>query len=169
MGVSFFVCLSVSCSITTLRHAKMAEPIEMPFGVWTRGWSQVTITIYWMRSRSPCEVQFYFEEEILSAWQLTGWKSNINNSCTTEAKLWRNARQVHFGCRKLLTRMWASAQCDGRPAEYRWRPLFNAAKFGWRPLPECCALTLSKRKSYWNLLGCLKHHIVGICGGDSAV
>ena len=23
--------------------------------------------------------------------------------------------------------MWASAQCDGRPAEYRWRPLFNAA------------------------------------------
>jgi len=27
--------------------------------------------------------------------------------------------------------MWANAQCDGRPAEYRWRPLFkNAAKFG---------------------------------------
>jgi len=23
--------------------------------------------------------------------------------------------------------MWASAQRDGRPAEYRWRPLFNAA------------------------------------------
>ena len=23
--------------------------------------------------------------------------------------------------------MWANAQCDGRPAEYRWRPLFNAA------------------------------------------
>jgi len=26
--------------------------------------------------------------------------------------------------------MWASAQRDGRPAEYRWRPLFNAGKFG---------------------------------------
>jgi len=26
--------------------------------------------------------------------------------------------------------MWASAQRDGRPAERRWRPLFNAAKFG---------------------------------------
>ena len=26
------------------------------------------------------------------------------------------------------TRMWADAQRDGRPAEYRWRPLFNAAK-----------------------------------------
>jgi len=28
------------------------------------------------------------------------------------------------------TRMWASAQRGGCPAEYRWRPLFNAAKFG---------------------------------------
>jgi len=26
--------------------------------------------------------------------------------------------------------MWANAQRDGRPAEYRRRPLFNAAKFG---------------------------------------
>jgi len=35
---------------------------------------------------------------------------------------------------KTRTRMWANAQPDGRPAEHRWRPLFNAAKFGWRPL-----------------------------------
>ena len=28
------------------------------------------------------------------------------------------------------TRMWANAQRDGRPDEYKWRPLFNAAKFG---------------------------------------
>jgi len=26
--------------------------------------------------------------------------------------------------------MWANAQRDGRPAEYRWHPLFNVAKFG---------------------------------------
>ena len=26
--------------------------------------------------------------------------------------------------------MWANVQRDGHPAEYRWRPLFNAAKFG---------------------------------------
>jgi len=26
--------------------------------------------------------------------------------------------------------MWANAQRDGRPAKYRWRPLFNATKFG---------------------------------------
>ena len=25
--------------------------------------------------------------------------------------------------------MWANAQRDGRPAKYRWRPLFNAHKF----------------------------------------
>jgi len=29
-----------------------------------------------------------------------------------------------------LIRMWANAQRDGRLAEYRWRPLLNAAKFG---------------------------------------
>jgi len=28
------------------------------------------------------------------------------------------------------TRMWANAHGDGCPAEHRWRPLFNAAKFG---------------------------------------
>jgi len=30
----------------------------------------------------------------------------------------------------MKTRMWANAQRDGRPAEYRLRHLFNAAKFG---------------------------------------
>jgi len=29
-----------------------------------------------------------------------------------------------------ILEMWANAQRDGRPAEYRWSPLFNAAKFG---------------------------------------
>jgi len=38
--------------------------------------------------------------------------------------------------------MWATAQRDGRPAEYTWRPLLNAAKFGSRPLLECRAATL---------------------------
>jgi len=32
--------------------------------------------------------------------------------------------------KNMLTRMWANAQRDGRPAEYKWHPLFNAAKFG---------------------------------------
>jgi len=49
-----------------------------------------------------------------------------------------------------MTRMWADAERDGRPVEYRWRPLFNAAKFVWRPLPECRAVTLPGRKRRWN-------------------
>ena len=52
--------------------------------------------------------------------------------------------------------MWANAQRDGHPAKYRWLPLFNAAKFGWRPRLECHAVTLPRRKSRWNLQGCPK-------------
>jgi len=54
------------------------------------------------------------------------------------------------------TRMWADAQRDGRPAEYRWRPLFNATKFGWRPLLECRAVTPPRREISWSQLGCPK-------------
>ena len=52
--------------------------------------------------------------------------------------------------------MWANAQRDGRPAEYRWRPLINAARFGWRPILECHAVTLPRRETHWNLQGCPK-------------
>ena len=52
--------------------------------------------------------------------------------------------------------MWASAQRDGRPAECRWHPVFNAANFGWRPLLEYHAVTLPRRKTRWNLQGCPK-------------
>ena len=50
--------------------------------------------------------------------------------------------------------MWANAQRDGRPAEYRWRPLFNAAKFGSCPILDCRAVTLPRHETRWNLLGC---------------
>jgi len=50
--------------------------------------------------------------------------------------------------------MWANsnAQRDGRPAEYRRRPLLNAAKFVWRPL----LVTLPRHESHWNWKGCPK-------------
>jgi len=54
------------------------------------------------------------------------------------------------------TRMWANAQRDGRPAEFRWRTPFNAAKFGWRPLLECRAVTAQRRETRWNLQGCVE-------------
>ena len=43
--------------------------------------------------------------------------------------------------------MWASAQRDGRRAEHRWRPQFNAAEFGLRSLLDCRALTLPRRET----------------------
>jgi len=52
--------------------------------------------------------------------------------------------------------MWANAQRHGRPAKYRWRPLFNTAKFGWRPLLDCRAVTLPRHETRWNLHGCPK-------------
>jgi len=52
--------------------------------------------------------------------------------------------------------MWANAQRDGRPAEYRWRPLFNAAKFGWCPLLQCRAVMLPRCETSGNLHGCPK-------------
>ena len=36
----------------------------------------------------------------------------------------------HKDSMKIKLEMWANAQRDGRPGEHRWRPLFNAAKFG---------------------------------------
>jgi len=53
-----------------------------------------------------------------------------------------------YGHFYLKLEMWANAQRDGRPAKYRWRSLFNTAKFGWRPLLECCAVTLQDAKPF---------------------
>jgi len=55
--------------------------------------------------------------------------------------------------REERTSMWANGQCDGHPAEYRWRPMFNAAKFGWRPILECRAVTMPRCETRWNLQG----------------
>jgi len=45
----------------------------------------------------------------------------------------------------MQTRMWARAQRDGRPAEYRWRSRFKAAKFGGRALLVYRGVTLPTR------------------------
>ena len=42
--------------------------------------------------------------------------------------MWANAQRDQVEI--IMTRMWANAQRDGQPAAYRWRLLFNAAKFG---------------------------------------
>jgi len=55
-------------------------------------------------------------------------------------------RNPYFEKRK-RTRMWANVQRDGRPTQYRWRLLFNAAKFGQRPLLECHEEMLPRRET----------------------
>ena len=76
------------------------------------------------------------------------WQHNMNAKCqrvymlvlavclfifrfTTFQRWWNYACYLVI---RYKTRMWANAQRDGRPAEHRLRPLFNAAKFGWRSL-----------------------------------
>jgi len=48
--------------------------------------------------------------------------------------------------------MWANAQRDGRPAEYRCCPLFNAAVW-LTPTTWFRAVTLPRRETSWNLQG----------------
>ena len=78
-------------------------------------------------------------------WTMSG-TLNPTQSIKAYNVLWKVSLAWHQNCIK--TRMWANAQRDSYPAEYRWRPLFNAAKFGWRPLP--------KYHTRWNLLGWTK-------------
>jgi len=47
-----------------------------------------------------------------------------------ESYIMQYGRARHATFIAVTTRMWTNAQPDGRPAEHRWRPLFNAAKFG---------------------------------------
>jgi len=77
--------------------------------------------------------------------------------CTVFSKLhYKLKDKAMYAYKAVPCRMWANAQRDGRPAEYRWRPLFNAAKFSWCPLLECRAVTLPRCESHWNLQGCPK-------------
>ena len=65
-------------------------------------------------------------------------QSLVQRDTATPAIMWRSSnswraiivREQLLTSKTLKTRMWANAQRDGRPAEYRWRPLFNAAEFG---------------------------------------
>jgi len=55
------------------------------------------------------------------------------------------------------TRMWANAQRDGRPAEYRWHPLVQHHKVWLTPATRVpCSKMLPRHESCWNLHGCPK-------------
>ena len=102
--------------------------------------------------------------EPICRWDARFWRAKRKHWLEYEVQ--HNLQQYCYNCwgfaefaaTKMVTKleMWANAQRDGRPAEYRWRSLFNAAKFGWRPLLECHAVTLPRRETCWNLQGCPK-------------
>jgi len=46
----------------------------------------------------------------------------------------------------LVTRMWANAQRDGRPAEHRW-PSVQRRKVWLTPTTSCRAVTLPRRET----------------------
>jgi len=50
--------------------------------------------------------------------------------CAREWHSWLPKWYSQRSAQTKLLEMWANAQRDRRPAEYCWRPLFNAAKFG---------------------------------------
>jgi len=54
------------------------------------------------------------------------------NSSVIRARITSENRPLTavFGQIRSKSRMWANAERDGGPAEYRWCPLFNAAMFG---------------------------------------
>jgi len=58
---------------------------------------------------------------------------------------WHSIEETKANITKEQTRMWANDQSDGRPAEYRWRPLFNAAVW---PTPttsvQCSNVAMTK-------------------------
>jgi len=58
----------------------------------------------------------YVSTSSLTVFQLTKYTLSVDQS---------QIRQEY-----VTTRMWANAQRNGRPADYRWRRLFNAANFG---------------------------------------
>jgi len=88
-------------------------------------WKRIHVMISNITPAASIIVRRYHHETCRhTAHSLTVSKPNINSY----SAITRDISST------LSTRMWANAQRDGCPAEHRWRPLFNAAKFGWRPL-----------------------------------
>ena len=52
--------------------------------------------------------------------------------------------------------MWANAQRDGRPAEYRWRPLFNAQSLADAHYTRVPCSNAAKTRNPLKLVGVLQ-------------
>ena len=64
------------------------------------------------------------------------WKGIKFVVCLYNSKFYKNTQELHGVKVKVVTVILtetsnvANVQRDGRPVEHRWRPLFNAVKFG---------------------------------------
>jgi len=89
-----------------------------------------------------------------------------------------HAYNIQWYTKYTKTRMWANAQYVGCPAEYRWRPLFNAA-VSLTPSTRVPCGNAAKKRNPLKLAGVpqtnetisatSRTHIVGTCGVDIAV
>jgi len=66
-------------------------------------------------------------KDVLQA-SLLAWYAKTKPN-TTKAHI-HQSKEINVLQHKHKLEMWANAQRDGHPAEYRWHPVFNDAKFG---------------------------------------
>jgi len=114
-------------------HAKTAEEIDLEKCTFRNFGSSVSLTL----TLDRVEVT----QVRISGWGLPTykirWKSE-KNFLWTYGRTDIGSRWPNY-CYKQVVKnneleMWADAQPDCCPAEYRRHPLFNAANLGWRPL-----------------------------------
>ena len=137
-------------SVSLREPQQMSLPSHVSWWVIVPGWGQYCeylSMLWWLIWREEWQLAAHknyavypqrLSLEQLQMDLLTDWVVVL---CPTQQKIghFQDVPQANlldwYGKTKAnTTRMWANAQPDGRPAEHRWRPLFNAPKFGWRPL-----------------------------------
>ena len=64
---------------------------------------------------------------LLSNKAVAGLTDNVTQSSKSPSEDSHVRHNDQCWSKYLLLEMWANAQRNGRPAEYRWRPMFNAA------------------------------------------
>jgi len=119
-----------------------------------------TSTVIWLSSDSPNSASVVLFTRLLywtflrcyhRARQMKRWTDCTNSFVVNlwyllDVELWMDFCWLFWNINE--TRMWADAQRDGRPAEYRRRPMF-----GWLPVSDIAAVTKARHKTRWNLLG----------------
>jgi len=133
---------------------KTVEPIDLPFGLWTRLGQRkhkFNALVRWRRNvaittepsvccgdAALCQITLttccYYHRKSSTGRRVTNTDTEYMPGRDLFAGRVSTVPNKRFTVRPNIsidmTRMWANAQCDGRPAEHRWRPLFNTAKFG---------------------------------------